>query len=574
MTAWLLCLSLLLWQTPSASAQTSAARADALVAAINAALERPVTDAGRTTAAAKLAELDAMGADVLKQKTAGYSRMVSLNRGSKTPDEKLLRRFLALYDQLPAADREPFRFGRYLVYEILAEQAHRQSAFDQEKALLREGVAKFTGDAGDKRELDITRQLLDRAELVGEVAPALLAEHWLNAAPANNRLDLTGAVTLVEFTAHWCGPCKESYPGLLRFHERFAARGLRIVLATRLWGYFGKEKNLSPERELAADRQMFLDEDKLPFPIAIATTPAGAGPADGADANAKAFFVQPIPQFVLIDAAGIVRRIDLGWDEDYEKALAGQIEALLPRAVRTPTRQTWTIDGVAREGLVVPPPQTSGRGAPLVLVFHGHGGSMQNISRVLPMHTEWPDAVVIYLQGLPAPSALVDPQGKLAGWQNAPGALGDRDLKLTDAVLTWAKATWSIDASRIYAAGHSNGGLFTYVLWATRPSDFAAFAPAAAAFGQFALSQKLVPKPALIIAGEKDTLVPFALQQRNEAFVLRLNQCGPDGAAWADHAKLFTSRAGADVVIDNHPGAHALPADAAALVSRFFQLKR
>ena len=36
-------------------------RADALVAAITAALERPVTDAGRATAAAKLTELDAMG---------------------------------------------------------------------------------------------------------------------------------------------------------------------------------------------------------------------------------------------------------------------------------------------------------------------------------------------------------------------------------------------------------------------------------------------------------------------------------------------------------------------------------
>lgn len=334
MTTLVMCLSLLLWQAPGQAAQTNAARADALVAAINTALERPVTDAGRASAAVKLAELDAMGADVLKQKTAGYNRMVSLNRGSKDPDEKLLRRFLALYDQLPAADRDSFRFGRYLVYEILAERAHRASALEQEKALLREGVAKFTGDPGDKRELDITQQLLDRANLVGAPAPALVADHWLNATPSGNRLDLAGQVTLIEFTAHWCGPCKESYPGLLRLHEHFAARGLRIVLATRFWGYFGKEKNITPERELASDRQMFLDEDKLPFPIAIATPPAGVGPADGADANAKAYFVQPIPQFVLIDAKGIVRRIDLGWDEDYEKVLAAAVEKLLPAGYR------------------------------------------------------------------------------------------------------------------------------------------------------------------------------------------------------------------------------------------------
>lgn len=330
MTTLLMCLSLLVWQTPSPSAQTNAARADALVAAINAALERPVTDAGRATAAAKLAELDAMGADVLKQKTAGYSRMVSLNRGNKEPNEPLLRRFLALYDQLPAADRDPFRFGRYLVYEILAEHAHRANALDTEKALLREGVAKFTGDPGDKRELGITQQLLDRANLVGAAAPPLVADHWFNIAPANNRLDLAGTVTLIEFTAHWCGPCKDSYPGLMRLNERFAARGLRIVLATRFYGYFGKDRNISPERELASDRQMFLDEDKLPFPIAIATPPADTGLVDSSDVNARAYFVQPIPHFVLIDAKGIVRRIDLGWDDDYEKVLTAAVEKLLP----------------------------------------------------------------------------------------------------------------------------------------------------------------------------------------------------------------------------------------------------
>ena len=334
MTALMMCLSLVLWQTPGPSAPTNAARADALVGAIIAALEqRPVNDAARATAAAKLAELDAMGADVLKQKAAGYGRMVSLNRGSKTPDEKLLRRFLALYDQLPAGDRDSFRFGRYLVYEILAERAHRVGALDDETALLREGVAKFTGDAGDKRELDITRQLLDRAELVGKPAPALLAEHWFNAAPPSNRLDVSGAVTLIEFTAHWCGPCKESYPGLLRLHERFAAQGLRVVLATRLYGYFGKDRNVSVEKELAADWQLFLLNEKLPFPIAVAMPPADTGLNAPTDPNARAYFVQPIPQFVLIDAKGIVRRIDLGWDEDYEKALAVSIEKLL----RAPT---------------------------------------------------------------------------------------------------------------------------------------------------------------------------------------------------------------------------------------------
>ena len=312
----------------AAAPQTAAQRADALVAAINAALERPVTDAGRATAAAKLTELDAMGDEALKQKAAGFSRMVSLNRGSKEPDEALLRRFLAIYDQLPAGDRDPFRFGRYLVYEILAERAHQAAAFEQEKALLREAVAKFTPDSRDARELGIAQQLLDRANLVGRPAPALVGDQWLNAAPANHRLDLPGAVTLIEFTAHWCGPCKESYPGLKRLHEKFAANGLRIVLATRVYGYFGSERNVPAEKEVAADRQMFLVDEQLPFPVVIATPPAGTAGNDVSDPNAKAYFVQPIPHFVLIDRDGIVRAIDLGWEPGDEARWATRIEAL------------------------------------------------------------------------------------------------------------------------------------------------------------------------------------------------------------------------------------------------------
>lgn len=313
------------------SVSTAKPSADVLVSSIDLALQRPITDAGRKRAADTLAVLEAMGDDVLTQKTAGLSRMVSFNRGSKTPDISLLKRFLSSYDKLAPAERDPFRFGRYLAYEIMAEDAHRAGDSAREIALLREGVAKFTSDPGDKRELQITQQLLDRTSMIGRPAPAIVAGEWLNAKPGGGTMSMQGKLTLVEFTAHWCGPCRESYPALLAMQKAFGADKLRVVLATRYWGYFGSERNISPARELSADKQLYLDEDKLPFPIAIATPPAGAGPADGADVNAKAYFVQPIPHFVLIDAKGVVRAIELGWDADLERTLREKISKIIGR---------------------------------------------------------------------------------------------------------------------------------------------------------------------------------------------------------------------------------------------------
>lgn len=230
--------------------------------------------------------------------------------------------------------------------------------------------------------------------------------------------------------------------------------------------------------------------------------------------------------------------------------------------------QTWMIGGVKRTGFVAYPVRKSAAGAPLVLVFHGHGGTAANMSRSMNIHDQWPEAVVIYLQGVPTSGKIVDREGRRSGWQSKPGELGDRDLILVDTVLTWAKRDFAIDPRRVFATGHSNGGWFTYVLWAARPDAFAAFAPAAAVFGPLADGAK--PKPALVIAGRKDRLVPFALQRRTMDRVIALDQAAVKGEPWFGGAEVHRSEV-ADVVTWVHPGAHPLPANAAAIVTRFFR---
>ena len=228
----------------------------------------------------------------------------------------------------------------------------------------------------------------------------------------------------------------------------------------------------------------------------------------------------------------------------------------------------WVVGGVRRLGFVAAPSKGEKGKAPLVLVFHGHGGTAANMARSLNIHAKWPEAIVIYLQGLPTSGQIVDPEGRRSGWQSAPGELDDRDLKLVDTVLAWAKQKYAVDTKRVFATGHSNGGWFTYVLWATRPDQFAAFAPASAVFGRMIIGAK--PKPALIIAGEKDRLVPFTMQQRTIEGVLRLDQAKMNGEPWLGGAELHRSKV-AEVVTYVHPGAHPLPANAAEVVTQFFK---
>ena len=133
----------------------------------------------------------------------------------------------------------------------------------------------------------------------------------------------------------------------------------------------------------------------------------------------------------------------------------------------------WTVEGVEREALVIAPTnnglsKTAGAGAkaPVVFAFHGHGGNMQQVADA-GMQQLWPEAILVYPQGLPT-KLYVDPEGRGAGWQQEPGQNGDRDLKFVDAMLATLRQKFVVDDRRIYATGLSNGGIFTYLLWGTR----------------------------------------------------------------------------------------------------------
>lgn len=232
-------------------------------------------------------------------------------------------------------------------------------------------------------------------------------------------------------------------------------------------------------------------------------------------------------------------------------------------------RQEWKIDGVTREGLVYAPQTAKTSATPVVFAFHGHGGTMKYAARLFGYHTAWPEAITVYLQGLNTPGKLTDPEGKKPGWQSLAGDQQDRDLTFYDAVLTSLKKDYQVDDKRIFSTGHSNGGGFTYLLWATRGDTLAAVAPSAATSGRF--TKDLNPKRVLHVAGEKDTLVKYDWQVRTIDALRKLNGTDGDGQPWEKLGKLYPSKTGTPVVAYIHPGDHAFLKEAPALIVKFFK---
>lgn len=233
-----------------------------------------------------------------------------------------------------------------------------------------------------------------------------------------------------------------------------------------------------------------------------------------------------------------------------------------------PVRREWTVDGVSREALVAVPEVASKEPVPVVFAFHGHGGTMRHAARSFRFHEHWAEAIVVYMQGLNTPGQLTDPEGKKPGWQKQKGDQNDRDLNFFDAVLKSLKTDYKVDENRVYSTGHSNGGGFTYLLWAERGDIFAAMAPSGSAALRIRTSLK--PKPVMHVAGDNDPLVKYEWQKMMIDHLKTLNECG-EGKSWGGKCTIFESKLNCPVVTMITKEGHKFPQDAPAAIVKFFK---
>jgi polyhydroxybutyrate depolymerase len=230
------------------------------------------------------------------------------------------------------------------------------------------------------------------------------------------------------------------------------------------------------------------------------------------------------------------------------KTLVALLFALASPAttIAAPQRLTIRMDGVDRQALVFSPANAAAP-APALFVFHGAGDTADHFSSV-GFQDEWPEALVVYMDGLSRGP------GQGGAFQARDASDGNRDLKFFDAMLAELRMRFTVDNSRIYATGFSNGARMVYLLWATRPKVFAAFAPVAGMLSADVSFPE--PKPLFHVGGREDHTNAFAEQMKSVEMARAVNQA---------------TRTPVETYI--HEGGHVWPADTTARIVAFLHTK-
>jgi thiol-disulfide isomerase/thioredoxin len=326
---------------------SEADRADGIVAGIRLAIAKWDPFAGANPEGEKLVKrLDAMSDAVIAQKISGHSALLSRYdyadlddpvRAQATELLALSKRALEL-NALPMMPARPAQGSRKAIPSVSSAYISLMTAYS--------GLARV---AGDYLHADSALMILDEADrvvgsaywpahetfeasrkmyrLVGTQASKIDGRWWVNAPDNTSIKPGDGKITVLQFTAHWCVPCKKSYPPMLRLMAEYRNKPVESIMATTLYGYIGSQRNLTPEQEVAADREYFAHEHEMPFPVAI--TPAGDAGQNPPYDNEARYAVGGIPQIMIIDRKGVIRSTVVGWDKGNEARFAAFIDKLL-----------------------------------------------------------------------------------------------------------------------------------------------------------------------------------------------------------------------------------------------------
>jgi polyhydroxybutyrate depolymerase len=185
--------------------------------------------------------------------------------------------------------------------------------------------------------------------------------------------------------------------------------------------------------------------------------------------------------------------------------LAGRalrLRASLHNAAARDEKHSIVVGSLTRNYLLhVPDDLPAAKSAPLVLVFHGGGGHDWN----MPGFTHFDD--LADQEGF----VVAYPDAENGNWNDSRGVSTADDVGFARALIDDIARSHSIDPSRVYATGISNGGFFSNRLACDLSDKIAAIASVAATMPKPLVAECKPSRPisVLYIQGTDDPLVPI-----------------------------------------------------------------
>lgn len=187
---------------------------------------------------------------------------------------------------------------------------------DEAVAVLDHALATLDDDVYRKDGLRGDRQ---RYLLMNRPAPAIAVDrsHGVFAGLEAYR----GKVVMLEFTAHWCHACHAALPAIKQLYAEMRGRGFEVVALTTYYGHFAGDRARTrdmPRDEEFARMPAMLEKQGVTWPMVYIDR-----------ATMDAYGVTGIPQIMLLDKRGQIRKIDLGFSEAKMARFRTEIESLL-----------------------------------------------------------------------------------------------------------------------------------------------------------------------------------------------------------------------------------------------------
>jgi thiol-disulfide isomerase/thioredoxin len=143
-----------------------------------------------------------------------------------------------------------------------------------------------------------------RMDLVGTFPPPLSDVRAVSGSFPASLAAMRGRVVVLDFWATWCGPCRIVAPKLSALQDRYGAQGLTV---------------LGVAADDAQDIAAFASRTAVSYSLA----------ADSQGETSRAYGVSSLPTLLVIDKAGVVREVAIGYEPGEDAWLESKVRSLL-----------------------------------------------------------------------------------------------------------------------------------------------------------------------------------------------------------------------------------------------------